>query len=222
MTTQEAVQKWKELGIDHADFEFNCGNDSMNDTILNFYDKKAKVITIGTNDLDSYFDNEVYKNVTFYEASDGHYQGEFGVVTIELDNESDNVEEHDFTYSKSSQAEYSENFVEVIHIKLTDEQVVFIEKNVSNMNGGMDERTAINYKRDFIMTDDDERIETELKTLVDDKAENCEFEIAQGEPTDWYRYTTNGDNNDDEVLTIDNGHLKLSVTKEFTVYQDSD
>jgi hypothetical protein len=71
------------------------------------------------------------------------------------------------------------------------------------------------------MTDDDERIENEIRTLIDDEADNCEFENAQGEPTDWYRYTTNGDNNDDEVLTIDNGHLKLSVTREFTVYQDS-
>jgi hypothetical protein len=221
MTTQEAVQKWNELGIDHADFEFNCGGDSMNDTTLNFYDKKGKVILKDTDTLNDYFDNQVYKNVTFYEASDGHYQGEFGVVTIELDDSSDDVEEHDFTYSKDSQAEYTENFTEVLQIKLTDEQVVFIEKNVSNMNGGMDERTIINYKRDFIMTDDDERIENDIKELVDNEADSCEFENAQGEATDWYRYTTNGDTDDEEELTIDNGYLKLSVTREFTVYQDS-
>jgi hypothetical protein len=219
MTQQEAVQKWKELGIDHAEFEFNCGGDSMNDTTLNYYDNKAQLISKGT-ELDSYFDNDVYKNVTFYEASDGHYQGEAGIVTIELDDSSDDEADHDFTYSKDSQAEYTENFTETIQINLSAEQLAFIEKNVSNMNGGEGDITRINYKRDFIMTDDDERIANELIELLDNEAVECEFNNSEGEASDWYRYTTNDDNDNDE-LTIDNGHLKLSVTREFIVYQDS-
>lgn len=220
MNKQEAIQEWKQLGIKHAEFEFSCGGDSMNDTTLNFYDQKNKVIQSGN--LEGYFDSEIYRVVTFYEASDGHYQGEAGVVMIELDDESDDVNDHDFTYSKDSQAEYNEQFTEVIDIKLTAEQVNFIQLNVSNMNGGDSDSTTINYKRDFIMTDDDERIQNEIAELLDDEAQNCHFENASGEATDWYNFTTNGDDNDElEELTIVENHLKLLVNRTFVVYQDS-
>jgi hypothetical protein len=46
MNLQEAVQKWNELGINRAEFEFDCGGDSMNETTLNFYDKKDKIKAI--------------------------------------------------------------------------------------------------------------------------------------------------------------------------------
>lgn len=218
MTKQEAVQKWKELGISRAEFEFSCGGDSVNDTTLNFYDEKET--NIQSSELEDYFDREVYRAVTFYEVSDGHYQGEAGVVTIELNEESDDETEHEFTYSKSAQAEYNEQFTEVIDIKLTAEQLAFIEKNVSNINGGDGDSTTINYKRDFIMTDDDERIVDEIAELVDNEAEGHSFENADGEASDWYSYTTN----DSELneLTIENGCLKLEVNRTFIVYQDCD
>ena len=218
MTKEQAISEWKELGINRAEFEFSCGGDSMNDTTINFYDKNNKIVQ--SSNLEDYFDNQVYKNVTFYEASDGHYQGEAGVVTIELDEESDDVEEHDFTYSKESEAEYNEQFTEVIDIELTAEQLAFIEKNVINMNGGDGDNPTINYKRDFIMTDDDERIANEITVLIDDCASGHSFETAQGEASDWYSYTTNND--ELEQLTIEKGCLKLEVSRTFVVYQSSD
>lgn len=219
MTKQEAIKEWKELGIIRAEFEFSCGGDSMNDTTLNFYNEKNKVVQ--SSNLEDYFDNEVYKNVTFYEASDGHYQGEAGVVTIELDEESDDVEEHDFTYSKDSEAEYNEQFTETTYVSLTDEQAEFVKKNVSNMNGG-DDGWTINYKRDFIMTDNDEKIVSELETLIDDCADSYDFENAQGESTDWWNYTTMIEDDDTEDLQIKGNDLKIQVSRTFVVYQSSD
>lgn len=221
MTKQEAIQEWKKLKIVKAEFEFSCGGDSMNDTTINFFNKENGFIQ--SPNLENYFDDQVYKNVTFYEASDGHYQGEAGIVYIELDDESDDEADHEFTYSKSAQAEYNESFTEVMDIKLTAEQKKFIELNVSNINGGEGDRTTINYKRDFIMTDDDERIANEIAELVDDEACKHDFENQNGEATDWYNYTTNSDESTNlDELTIKGNCLKLSVSRTFVIYQDSD
>lgn len=215
MNLQEAVNKWNELGINRAEFEFDCGGDSMNDTTINFYDKKDKIII--NDDLADYFDDQVYKNVNFYEASDGHYQGERGVVHIELDNESE--DEHSFTYTKSAESEFNEQFTETIYIDLTDEQATFITKNVSNINGGESDRATFNFSRDFIMTDRDDEIMVELTELIDNTACEYDFENAEGEQLDWYSYTTNRDENE---LTIDEGKLKLVVSRTFVVYTQSD
>jgi hypothetical protein len=217
MNLHEAVNKWKELSINRAEFEFDCGGDSMNETTLNFYDKTDKLIENG--ELETYFDTQVYKEVNFYEASDGHYIGERGVVHIELE-DSDEIEtEHFFTYSKSAEAEYNENYSEVIEIELTEEQATFITKNVSNINGGESDRATFNFSRDFIMTDNDERIMAELSELIETEASEHEFENAEGEPLDWFSYTTN---RDEEELTIEEGCLKLQVNRTFVVYSDSD
>jgi hypothetical protein len=217
MNLQEAVQKWKELGINNAEFEFDCGGDSMNDTTLNFYDKKDKIIENG--DLEDYFDNQIYIEVNFYEASDGHYIGERGVVHIELDNESEDEAEHSFTYTKSAESEFNEQFTETIYIDLTDEQATFLTKNVSNINGGDSDRTTFNFSRDFIMTDNDEKVMAELTELIDNTACEYEFENAEGEALDWYSYTTNRDGDE---LTIDEGKLKLEVSRTFVVYTESE
>ena len=40
-------------------------------------------------ELEDYSDGEIYNQVEFYVNSDGHYQGESGVVRIELNGEED-------------------------------------------------------------------------------------------------------------------------------------
>jgi hypothetical protein len=217
MNLQEAVQKWNELGINRAEFEFDCGGDSMNDTTINFYDTKDKIII--NDDLADYFDNEVYKEVNFYEASDGHYQGERGVVHIELDNESEDETEHSFIYTKNAESEFNEQFTQTIYIDLTDEQATFIAKNVSNINGGDSDVATFNFSRDFIMTDNDERVMAELTELIDNTACEYEFENAEGEALDWYSYSTNRDSDE---LTIEEGKLKLEVSRTFVVYTESE
>ena len=216
MNLQEAISKWKELGIVRAEFDFNCGGDSMNDTTMNYYDKDDKIIL--NYDLDDFFDRVIYDNVNFYVNSDGHYQGEAGIVHITLDDSDDDEAEHSFSYSKDAQSEFNEQFTEIVYVKLTAEQLNFIEKNVSNINGGESDSTTINFKRDFIMTDKDEEIMSEIGNLVESEASEHEFENAEGEASDWFNYTTN---TDDDELTIENGHLKLQVSRTFIVYVES-
>jgi len=70
MQTNEAIKLWKELNIDRCEMEFSCGGDSMNETEYTLYDKEDNEVE--SEELADYFENEVYKNVEFYEVSDGH------------------------------------------------------------------------------------------------------------------------------------------------------
>ena len=89
------IAKWKSLNIKEAIMEFDCGGDSMNDT--SWVLKNDKDEEVADTDLVSYLDTEVYKEVQFYENSDGHYIGEFGEVIVTLE---DNGEQ--FFYNKQS------------------------------------------------------------------------------------------------------------------------
>ena len=85
METNEAIALWKELGITSATMEFSCGGDSMNDYHFTFYNVNSENKEVESSELDSFFDDEVFRNVEFYVNSDGHYIGESGTVEIELD-----------------------------------------------------------------------------------------------------------------------------------------
>jgi hypothetical protein len=156
MEMEEVIEIWKREGIDHAEFGFSCGNDSMDDTDLTFFDKENKPIK-ETWGLYDYFDDAIYDNVQFYEASDGYYIGEQGTVTIQLNEEGD-----DFDYDKSSTAEYDKREDDTIHFELTKEQAQFLEEYVSDMSGGEWDGDIINYKKDFILTEEHEEMIVEL------------------------------------------------------------
>ena len=102
---------------------------------------------------------------------------------------------------------------------MTDEQATFIAKNVSNINGGESDKATFNFSRDFIMVDRDDEVMAELTELIDNTACEYEFENAEGEALDWYSYTTN---RDEDELTIDEGKLKLVVSRTFVVYTESE
>jgi len=215
MTKEEAIKRWKELGIITCVMVFNCGGDSMGDTDFIFHTKKTK---ISDEMLEEYFENEVYNNVEFYVNSDGHYMGESGTVEITLDEDDD---EPFFDYSKSAQSEWNEQTRNVLSIKLTPEMIDFINKNVSNINGSQD-RLTINYKRDFILSDADEKIHDELETLIQTETE----EYQPGDVSsvdDWHTFTT-ADDEDDETdsLVIKDGMLLVNITNSYTEYRDSE
>lgn len=76
MKTIPEIKLWKELGITSCTMEFSCGGDSMNDYNFTFYktnNKKGKnqpaVIQIECQELTDYFDNQVFREVEFYEAA---------------------------------------------------------------------------------------------------------------------------------------------------------
>jgi hypothetical protein len=218
---------WKKLGITSCTMEFSCGGDSMNDYSFTFYtNNKSKkkgapaVTEILCPELLDYFENEVFRNVDFYEASDGHYQGEAGEVLIELD-ESDE-DEPMFTYSKSAQSEFTENTNDIEGITLTEDEIKFINDNVININGSMDDNARINYKRDFIMTDKDDEIESGLSKKIDDFVSEYEPQDIDGELGEWYTFTTNRDEEKLNTLTIKNGELLVIISKQYTTYVDSE
>ena len=224
---QTEIKLWKELGITSCTMEFSCGGDSMNDYNFTFYktnDKKGKnqpaQIEVECEELRNYFDHEVFNEVDFYEASDGHYIGESGSVEITLDEDSEDEEEHTFMYSKNAQSEWSERHSEVIQIDLTTDMVNFINENISNINGG-DGDVSINYKRDVILNDKDEEVLDKLEKKIIDEVEEFEPQDVEGELEDYYTFTTNDGDELTDIKIVDK-KLSILVNKSMIVYRDSD
>jgi hypothetical protein len=206
----QEIKIWKENNIHECIMEFSCGGDSMNDYSFNFYDEDGTEIIC--EDLKLFFENEVFNRVEFYEASDGHYIGEFGQVQITLNNEED-----DFEYYKSAKSEWSESFTEEFGFELSESELKFVQEKVESLNGGEGEKN-INYKVDCILTDDEEEMVDNLLIKIDDAAEDYEFEHFEGNSEDFYRWTTNEDGD----LNIKGNKLYVSVTRSFMVVKEED
>lgn len=206
----EAIIKlWKENNVEYANFEFSCGGDSMNDTTLTIYDKNGDVVN--NDELENYFENEVYHNVNFYEASDGHYMGESGNVHICL-----NDEETDFEYSKESESEWCEHTPFTEKINLTDEEVEFIDKYVSDINGNMaDGDYNINYGVDFVKTDELVEVEENLMDKIQDYFENYEPDLDN--MSDWHTMEI-----DVTTLDTENKTIEIEMSFEHYVYRCDD
>jgi len=206
---QEIIKIWKEKNIDHINFNFSCGGDSMNDTSIEIFDKEGELVE--DSELEKYFDDQTYKNVEFYVNSDGHYQGEFGVVEITL-----NDEEDDFKYSKSSSSEWNESYDNNVDIELSDKETKFVADNVLNINGGED-NCQINFKRDFILTNEQEETLKGLEEKISEFARDYVPKDIEGEINDWHSYTTNEEGKE---LKLVGNMLTLSITKSFDVIKE--
>jgi hypothetical protein len=216
LTTEQAIQIWNEKGITECVMEFNCGGDQMNDYTFTFHTSEGD---IKCDELDTYFGEEVYKNVEFYVNSDGHYIGEAGVVNITLEDGNEA-----FDYVKDAESEWNETFSEVAYFKLTEDYKKFIEDKVQSIVGGEDGET-INYKGDCILTDDEEQMTEDLLSELADFAGDLEMSEAEGEPSDWFRFTTNALEDDDDgtmSVTITEEGLKVSVERTYYVYRPSE
>ena len=206
---ENIIKIWKEKNIDHVNFNFSCGGDSMNGTSIEIFDKEGELVQ--DSELETYFDDKTYNNVEFYDNSDGHYQGEFGVVTIEFDED-----ENDFTYSKSSSSEWSESSVNEAEIELTDKEAKFVADYVLNINGGEDD-IQTNYKKDFILTNEQEETLKGLEEKISEFAQDYTPNDVEGEMNEWHTYTTNEEG--EELKLVDNV-LTLSITKSFDVIKE--
>jgi hypothetical protein len=215
LTLENAIQKWKSLNITECSMEFNCGGDQMNDYSFTFLTKDGE---IEDDELNDYFDNEVYKNVEFYVNSDGHYMGEAGYVYIKLEDD-----EESFCYTKDAESEWSETFTEVGHFKLTEDYKNFVQSKVQSIIGGEDGE-AINYKGDCILTDEEEQIAEKIQNELHDIAGDLEISEAEGEPSDWFRFTTSIEDADDEEegVTITEDGLAFRVERTYYVYRPSE
>lgn len=212
---EKIIKLWKELGVTHIDFEFCCGGDSMNDTTLNIH-KGDEIIE--NNELETFFDNEVYKRVEFYVNSDGHYQGESGNVLIELNDEGD-----DFNFMKSAQSEWCERTTNEVEVELTDEEIAFVNEFVADINGGESEGANFNYKKDFIINEKRKELIDSIGNKVDDVCGNFIPEVeGDGDVSDWYSYTTNEDDITDSVVVIKGNKMIVNVSNEYYVFTDSE
>lgn len=212
---EKIIKLWKELGVTHIDFEFCCGGDSMNDTTLNIH-KGDEIIE--NNELETFFDNEVYKRVEFYVNSDGHYQGESGNVLIELNDEGD-----DFNFMKSAQSEWCERTTNEVEVELTDEEIAFVNEFVADINGGESEGANFNYKKDFIINEKRKELIDSIGNKVDDVCGNFIPEVeGDGDVSDWYSYTTNEDDITDSVVVIRDNKMVVNVSNEYYVFTDSE
>jgi hypothetical protein len=204
-----ALQKWKELDVDRVHFVFSCGGDSMHDTSIEIYDKEDNIIEVP--EISDYFDEAVYNNVDFYEASDGHYMGEDGKVIITLTDDEDG-----FDYCKDSQEEWCENELFTEKFVLTDEEVDFIDKYVADINGNMsDGDYNVNYKVDFVQTDELIELEQELVKKIENYFDNYDHKLE--EVTGWNTIEVQGDTLDKENKTID-----LEMSFQHYVYKDGE
>lgn len=212
MTREEAVALWKEQKIERAEMEFYCGGDEMGDYSFTYYDTDDNEVVC--KELDVYFDEEVFRKIDFYVNSDGHYMGESGNVHITLDDLELDDAEIDFDYVKNAQSEWNESITNTLEITLNEEQINYLKEYVRNIIGGSDEFTQFNYSKDFIMTNEHERIEKEIGTIIDNVTTDYEPD-TENEVGEWFNYESQEFMFDDNVLLIE-------ITNETTMYRDSD
>jgi hypothetical protein len=208
-TEEQAIQEWKKLGITSCEMQFSCGGDSMNDYSFEFF--KNGVGVIESKELDNFFDNEVFKRVEFYEASDGHYIGEAGSVEITLVEEDD--EEPFLNYSKSSQSEWNESFTETIDVELTEEETNFLNSKVRRVSADESNEPFYIYKKDCILSKREMEIRNKLGRRLDEIAQDHDIETAVGDKQEYYQW---------EINTDDTEVNKLRVSRSYVVYKDDD
>lgn len=196
-TIIEIVNLWKKLEVLRGKMSFSCGGDSMGDYDFHYETKNG---IISNDELTYYFDSEVYINVEFYEDSFGNYIGESGFVYIELLND-------DFVYTKESTEEHNEILDNVFKISFSDEQADFFKKYVRDIIGGFSENPLLNYKTNFIMTDEIENIEKEIIDLVYEETIKYEPEIYDGRLDDWFSYEANSLSESNELNVLINNSV---------------
>jgi len=213
MEKEQAIALWNEKGIVRAEMDFNCGGDEMGDYSFTYFNTDDELVEC--KELDVYFDEEVFKQVDFYVNSDGHYMGESGSVHITLDDLELDDADIDFDYVKSAQSEWNESLTNTLSVTLNEEQINYVKEFVSSFNGGSDEFTQFNYSKDFIMTDEHERIEKEIGDIIDDVTSDYEPD-TENEVGEWFNYQN------EEPMFDDDNTLLVEINNESTIYRDSD
>ena len=156
--------------VDRIVWEYQAGGDSLNEYTHNFYLKGEQV-------QPDIFDitDLILDNVDISEASDGHYLGEFGTVTITF-------EDDDLVFNKVFQSEWNENQDLFISIKLTDEEAEVAKKITElRIEVGEEEIDNIEFKEDLYvgpeMTFIINNLVDKICDIADDKVEHVEEEM---------------------------------------------
>lgn len=205
MKTNEAIQLWKERNIQRCVMEFSCGGDSMGDTEFTFYTNEGE---IHDDDLESYFDEAVYKNVEFYEVSNGEYLGEHGTVTITLDNEDETL----FIYDKESVSEMYQRVTETTEITISlEEEALFDKISLIEIESG---QISYTFTNDVILSEEEIELMNHLEDRIVTHCTDYEFNFNEGEPADNGEWSA-------ELISANNGFLKMHITTSFYVETES-
>lgn len=206
---EELIKKWKEYNLDRAEFEFYAGGDSMGDTELYFYDKNNKEVEV---DFASEMEDQIYKNVEFYEVSDGHYQGESGSVIITLLEVEG--EEPYFEFTKDAQCEYTNHYNDAITVKLSEEEYKYLQNYVDEIHA--DYNFEFLYKKDFFLSEHMLVLEKCIEDKIKGIGNEHEFEYnGDGEIMDDNDYTYDG------LEFLGENTISLSLHYRVTEYEAS-
>lgn len=212
MEEKEVIAILQKYGVEEILFDFYCGGDSMGDTE---WIMPEELPENEWSAIELFLDEEVYNRVEFYVNSDGHYQGESGNVTVM-------IEDDILTYSKSAQSEWSESKEDKFTVEVTDDEKEFIVDKV-NLISGNQEEVEVNYKKDFIMTD-------ELLALVESVKNKLKKEFTKvffATPEIEYEEDSTFDTSEgwnDENPSVEFYENEMTVTHNYRVteYRDSE
>lgn len=224
------IETWKKFQVSHIVVEFSCGGDSMNEVSETFYkeveDGLEQIITDEevTDLWHTYFESTMYHEISFYECSDGHYQGESGTVKIELNEKGDN-----FTFTKIAEAEYQEEHETDYEVTLTPEEQEIFQEYIEDFSFTIEELTekSIEYKKDFIISQEFEQeiekmfnrfahlIKKDFHLICDRAQADLEQLQIKGEVMDYQDY------NSYNFGSIEGDKLTISVTVRYYKYESS-
>ena len=209
---QTEIKLWKELNISRCVMEFSCGGDSMNETDFTLYDKNDEVVMC--DELTDYFEDNVYKEVDFYEVSDGHYMGEFGQVEITLEEDDEDENGGIFVYDKQAQGEWEETFTSELYVEVSEKEKEVLGKLSNFNNSPWDRDVNINYKDDCIITEEEEVTLNTLLEKITNEAEEVEID-GKGEEQD------SSDRSFESDIQFEDGKLLVNVSGRFYYTEES-
>lgn len=186
---KDIIELWKKNNIKEVVLTFDCGGDSMGNVEWETYTKEGVFKNEEVKDeLEGYFDKVVYDNVDFYVNSDGHYIGEYGTVSIVLDEDYD---EPQFIYNKDAKSEFEDSHTECTSVEITEEEKEVLQRLVSNLNGSQGDWLII-YKGDCIVTDEETKVINQVCEKIDDHSETFNPDTDHEVIDDgFYEWTTN-------------------------------
>lgn len=190
MEINKAIQLWKERNIQRCEMEFNAGGDDIGEYTFTFYGEND--VEVKDNDLWDFFDDEVFKNVTFYENN----EGEYGTVTITLE------DDEAFDYSKTSWTDESQSITEPSDIELTPEEVALLRDKIERFIFTSDEFPVYTNYKDCILSEKEMETLNTFEERVSKYAEEYEFATSHDSCNDdWWQVGLSGRNGN--TLTVD-------------------
>lgn len=115
---QRCIDIIRALHISSIEIRFDACGDSVHELEPTVhYDPKYKVVphnlltkvaSLLGELLDHITDTLIWDKVTFYEISDGYYDGEYGVVTVDIEEDAEGPGEHGIYFTKQATSRYNE------------------------------------------------------------------------------------------------------------------